>query len=39
VDDRANIAGIINRNILEIDFPEWQMMLEEAPEVLRRVAQ
>jgi len=39
VDNQANIGGIINRNILEIDFPERQMILEEAPEVLRRVAQ
>jgi len=32
-------AGIVNRNLLEIDFAERQTLLEDASGVLRRVAQ
>ena len=39
VDDQAIIGGIVNRNLMEIDFAERQPVLEEAQEVLRRVAQ
>ena len=38
-DDQDIIGGIVNRNLLEIDFRERQTLLEEAQEVLRRVAQ
>ena len=38
-DDQAIIGGIINRNLLEIDFAERQAVLEEAQEVLRSMAQ
>jgi len=37
-DNQAIIEGIVNRNLLEINFGERQKLLEEAPEVLRRVA-
>jgi len=37
-DDQDIIGGIVNRNLLEIDFGERQILLEEAQEVLRRVA-
>jgi hypothetical protein len=39
VDDQAYIGGIVNRNLMEVDFVERQGMLEEAQAVLRRVAQ
>jgi len=38
-DDQAIIGGIVNRNLIEINFAERQAVLEEAQEVLRRVAQ
>lgn len=38
-DNQAHIGGIVNTNILEIDFMERQTMLEEAKEVFRWVAQ
>ena len=38
-DDLDIIRGTVNRNLLEIDFRERQTLLEEAQEVLRRVAQ
>jgi len=38
-DDQDIIGGIINWNLLEIDFGERQTLLEAAQEVLRRVAQ
>jgi hypothetical protein len=38
VDDHGCIGGIANRNLMEVDFAERQAMLEEAQEVLRRVA-
>jgi len=37
-DDQAIMRGIVNRNLLEIDFGERQTLLKEAQEVLRRVA-
>jgi len=37
-DDHGIIGGIVNRNLLEIDFAERQTLLEEAQGVLRRVA-
>jgi len=39
IDDQRRIGGIVNRNLMEVDFAERQAMLEEAQEVLRRVAQ
>jgi len=38
-DEQAIIGGIVNRNLMEIHFTERQAMLEQAKEVLRRVAQ
>jgi len=38
-DNHDIIWGIVNRNLLEIDFGERLTLLEEAQEVLRRVAQ
>jgi len=38
-DDQAIIGEIVNRNLIEIDFAERQAILEEAQDVLRRVAQ
>jgi len=38
VDNQATIRGLVNPNLLDIDFPERQMMLEAAQEVLRMVA-
>jgi len=38
-DHQDIIRGIINRNLLEIDFGERKTLLKEALEVLRRVAQ
>ena len=38
-DDQAIMGEIVKRNLLEIDFGERQTMLEEAPQVLRRVAE
>jgi len=38
-DDQAIRGEIVKRNLLEIDFGERQTMLEEAPQVLRRVAE
>jgi len=38
-DNHDIIGGIFNRNLLEIDFGERLTLLEEAQEVLRRVAQ
>ena len=37
-DDQAIVGGMVNRNLLEIDFGERQTLLEEAQVVLRRVA-
>jgi hypothetical protein len=39
VDDQATIGGNVNSNVLEIDFPERQMLVEEAKEVVGWVAQ
>jgi hypothetical protein len=39
VDDKARIGGIVNTDITCVDFAERQVMLEEAQDVLRRVAQ
>jgi len=39
VDNQAIIGGIIRRNLMEVNFAERQAMLEEAQQVLRRVAQ
>jgi len=39
VDDQAIIGGIVNRNLMEIDFAERQAILESAQAVRRRVAQ
>jgi hypothetical protein len=39
VDDQARIGGIVNTDITRVDFVERQVMLEEAQDVLRRVAQ
>ena len=38
-DDQAIIGAIVNRNLMEIDFAERQAVLEEAQDVLSRVAQ
>ena len=38
-DDQAITGGIVNRNLMEINFVERQAVLEEAQEVLSRVAQ
>ena len=38
-DDQDIIGGIVNRNLLEIDFAERQTLLEGAQGVLRIVAQ
>jgi len=38
-DYQAIIGGIVNRNLMEIDFAERQAVLEEPHEVLGRVAQ
>jgi len=38
-DDQAIIGRIVNRNLMEIDIAERPAVLEEAHEVLRRVAQ
>jgi len=38
-DDQAIIGRIVNRNLLEVNFGERQTLLEEAQEVLRRVAE
>jgi len=38
-DDQDIIGGIVHRNLQEIDFGQRQTLLEEAQEVLRRVAQ
>jgi len=37
-DDQDIIGGIVNRNLLEIHFGERQTQLEDAQQVLRRVA-
>jgi len=39
VDDQNIIGGIVNSNLLEIDFGERQTLLEESHEVLKGVAQ
>jgi hypothetical protein len=39
VDDQARLGGIVNSNLLEMDFREREAMLEEAHAVLRQVAQ
>jgi hypothetical protein len=39
VDDQAHIGGIVTTDITCMDFAERHMMLEEAQDVLRRVAQ
>jgi len=39
VDDQAIIGGIVNRDLLEIDVGERQKLLEEAEQLLWRVAQ
>ena len=36
--DHAIVGGIVNSHLLEIDFGERQTVLEDAQEVLRRVA-
>jgi len=37
-DDQDIIGAIVDNNLLEIDFGERQTLLEQAQEVLRRVA-
>jgi len=37
-DDQAIIGGMVNRNLLEIDIRKRQTLLEEAQDVLMRVA-
>jgi len=39
MDDRAIIGAILHRNLMKIDFRERQTLLEDAHEVLRRVAE
>lgn len=39
MDDQAIIGGLVNRNILEIDYMDRQTMLQIAQEVLRRAAE
>jgi len=39
VDDQATIGGLVNTNLLDIEFAERQMMQESALALLRRVAQ
>jgi len=38
-DDQAIIGGIVNRNLLEVEFGERQTLSEKAQDVLQRVAQ
>ena len=38
-DDQGITGGMVNRNVLEIDFRERQISLEESKEVLSRVEQ
>lgn len=38
MDDQALVGGIINWNLLQIDFGERQTLREDAQEVLSRVA-
>jgi len=38
VDDQAHIGGIVNRNLIDIDFTVRQTVLQKGQEVLRRVA-
>jgi hypothetical protein len=37
-DDHVRIAGIVNSNLMGVDFAERHVMQEEAQGVLRRVA-
>lgn len=39
VDNQATIGGLVNNNVLDIEFTASQMLLETALRVLRRVAQ
>jgi hypothetical protein len=39
IDGQARIGGIVNRNLMELDFAERQAKLEEAQEVLRWVTE
>ena len=39
MDDQAIMGAIVNRNLMEINFAERQAVLEEAQELLSRVAQ
>jgi len=39
MDNQATTGGLVNTNVLDIDFTERQTMLETAQEVLRRGAQ
>jgi hypothetical protein len=39
IDDQVRIGGIVNTDIMSVDFAERQAMLEKAQDVLRRVVQ